>query len=104
MNIPETAYEHHFKVPVYRDSDILLRYEEHIYGTFIHCDVTKWSPQVKRKLLRVLDVLFSFHGGPVYALHDSNDRKHEKFLKLCGFRQLKSLPNDKEIWIWSNYG
>jgi hypothetical protein len=104
MSIPEIAYEHRFKVPVYRDNDILLRYEEHVQGTFIHCDVKQWNPQVKRKLSEVWGVLSSFHGGPVYALHDSFDRKHEKFLKLFGFRPLKVLPNDKEIWIWSNNG
>lgn len=104
MDIPDIAYEHRFKVPVYRDNDILLRYEEHLSGTFIHCDITNWSKSVKERLSDVWFVLSSFHGGPIYALHDIHDRKHEKFLKLFGFCRLKGLPDDKEIWIWSNNG
>jgi hypothetical protein len=104
MDIPETAYEHHFKVPVYRDNEILLRYEEHIYGTFIHCDITSWSKTVRERLSTVWGVLSGFHGGPIYALHDIHDRKHEKFLNLFGFKRLQALPNSKEIWIWSKNG
>lgn len=104
MDIPETAYEHRFKVPVYRDNDILLRYEEHLSGTFIHCDIKHWSKAVKERLCSVWGVLSSFHGGPVYALHDSNDRKHEKFLKMFGFKPFERLSETKELWIWSNNG
>lgn len=104
MNIPEIAYEHRFKVPVYQDDDILLRYEEHLSGTFIHCDIKKWSKSVKERLCFVWAVLSVFHGGPVYALHDSTDRKHEKFLKLFEFRPYQRLSQDKELWIWSKNG
>lgn len=104
MDIPEFAYEHYFKVPVYQDNDFVLKYEEHEQGTFIHCDVFNWNKTVKSKLANVWGVLSNFHGGPIYALHDIHDRKHEKFLIMFGFSVLRPLPDNKEIWIWSKHG
>lgn len=104
MDIPEIAFEHHFKVPVYRGKDFVVKFEEHLSGTFIHCDVFTYSRSVKAKMLRVWRLLRALHGGPIYALHDSKDRKHEKFLMLFGFERLQVLPDHQELWIWSNNG
>ena len=104
MDIPEFAYEHYFKVPVFQSKDFRVRFEEHQTGTFIHCDVYNWNKAVRNRILEVWDVLSTFHGGPIYALHDIHDRKHEKFLVMFGFDVLRPLPFDKEIWIWSKNG
>ena len=104
MDIPEFAFEHYFKVPVYRSPDFVVLFEEHEHGTFIHCEAKNWNKTVRNKMLEVWGVLSTFHGGPIYALHDVHDRKHEKFLKLFGFVVLRPLPQDKGIWIWSKNG
>jgi hypothetical protein len=101
MNIPEVAHEHKFKVPVVKTKDYVISFEEHeTQGTFIHCDVYGWSKSVFMALQIDFARLCRLHGGPIHALHDSNDRKHEKFLKLFGFAKAKDL-GDQELWIWS---
>ena len=102
MSIPEVAHEHKLKVPVVRRKDYVISLEEHIeQGTFIHCDVQSWSKAVFIALQTDFARLCRLHGGPIHALHDSTDRKHEKFLKLYGFAKVKDLGDGQEIWIWS---
>lgn len=103
MGIPEVAYEHHLKVPVCKRKDFLVRLEEHLNGTFIHCDVFNYNKVVRNELLEVWKVISWLHGGPIYALHDVSDLKHKKFLNLFGFTQLLRLSEDQEIWIWSKH-
>jgi hypothetical protein len=100
--IPEIAHEHFLKVPVCRRKDFEILFEEHIKGTFVHCNVTTYNASVKRELLECWDIVSYLHGGPIYALHDFSDRKHEKFLKMFGFSYFKTLPNLQQIWIWRN--
>lgn len=101
MHIPEVAYEHKFKVPVVKTKDYVISFEEHeTQGTFIHCDVYGWSKSVFMALQIDFTRLCRLHGGPIHALHDSNDRKHEKFLRLFGFVKAEDL-GDQELWIWS---
>lgn len=104
MTIPEIAFEHYFKVPVCKTEDYVIKFEEHIKGTFVHCNVFKWNKTVKSRLSEDWKVIATKHGGPIYALHDVSDQKHEKFLKLFGFTKLIELPDLKEIWIWSKHG
>lgn len=101
---PEVVHDHYLKVPVCKTEHYVIRFEEHLKGTFVHCDVFQWNKTIKENLQKSWDSVTSSHGGPIYALHDSHDRKHEKFLKLFGFKRLKHLPDFKEIWIWSNNG
>lgn len=101
----EEIYDNHYlKVPVCKTKDYVIKFEEHIQGTFVHCDVFTWNKTVKENLLKSWDTVTSSHGGPIYALHDSHDRKHEKFLNLFGFVKHLILPDTREIWIWSNHG
>ena len=102
MNIPEVVYGHRLKVPVVRTKDYVIRFEEHeTQGTFIHCDLYNWSKDIAINLGVAFTLIRNLHGGPIHALHDSNDRKHEKFLRLYGFTKEKDLENSKELWIWS---
>lgn len=101
--IPEVFKEHYFKVPVVNTPEYTIKFEEHYtQGTFIHCDVRKWSKSVCADLQQAFAVLTILHGGPIHALHDSRDRKHEKFLKLFGFAKAKDLADSQELWIWRN--
>lgn len=101
MPIPEVAHEHKFKVPVVKTKDYVISFEEHeTQGTFIHCNVYGWSKSVFTALQIDFACLCKLHGGPIHALHDSNDRKHKKFLELFGFVKAEDL-GDQELWIWS---
>lgn len=101
MNTPEVANEHKLKVPVVRRQDYVICFEEHIErGTFIHCDVSKWTKETALSLAIDFTRLSRLHGGPIHALHDSRDRKHEKFLKFYGFTKHEELGDHQEIWIW----
>lgn len=100
--IPEVAYEHYFKVPVIKTKDYVVLLEQHVdVGTLIHCDMYRWSKEIAKRFLRDLNILYQLHGGPIHALHDSKDRKHEKFIKLCGFTKARDLGDHQELWIWS---
>lgn len=98
--VPEIAYEHFLKVPVCRRENFEILFEQHVSGTFVHCNVKKYNSTVKRELQDCWRQVTELHGGPIYALHDLPDHKHRKFLCLFGFRHLKSLPGLKELWIW----
>lgn len=104
MIIPEVAYEHFFKVPVCIREEYTIMLEQHVSGTFAHCDVFKWNKTIKSRFLADWNTVTATHGGPIYALHDFHDRKHKKWLEMCGFKRHRILPRLKEIWIWSNNG
>lgn len=97
---PEVVHEHFLKVPVANNANFTIYFEQHVKGTFIHCDVSKYNSTVKREIMQAWSSIKELHGGPIYALHDFTDRKHEKFLKMFGFRRHQVQPNLKEIWIW----
>jgi hypothetical protein len=101
---PEVVHEHYLKVPVCKTEHYIIKFEEHINGTFAHCDVFKWNKTIKESFNKSWNSVAASHGGPIYALHDFHDRKHQKFLQLCGFKRFKQLPGLKEIWIWSKNG
>lgn len=101
---PEIVNEHHLKVPVVQRKDYVIRFEEHLQGTFIHCDVHRWTKTTAQSLACDFKLLCDLHGGPIHALHDSRDRKHEKFLKFYGFEVLKPHEETQEVWIWRNNG
>jgi hypothetical protein len=102
--IPEVVHEHYLKVPVCVTEDYVIKFEQHLQGTFVHCDVFNWNKSIKEKLQVSWDTVANTHGGPIHALHDLHDQKHQKFLVMFGFKRLKHLPDFKEIWIWSKNG
>lgn len=100
----EIVNEHYLKVPVVQRMDYDIKLEEHLQGTFIHCDVRSWTPATAKALAADFKLLCELHGGPIHALHDFRDRKHEKFLKFYGFEILKPHDEFLEVWIWRNNG
>jgi hypothetical protein len=98
--IPEVVHEHFLKVPVVQREDFEILLEQHVSGTFVHCNVKNYNATVKREIQRCWKILTELHGGPIYALHDLPDHKHRKFLCLFGFKRHQVLPNLKELWIW----
>jgi hypothetical protein len=46
---------------------------------------------VKKDLLGDLRKLFEIHRSEIYAIHEIDDVKHEKFLGIVGFKYLKDF-------------
>lgn len=95
--------DHQLIVPVVRRADYVLSLEQvNKDHTFIHCDVLRWSPVVKRQLLADWQVLKDLVGAPIFALHVVGDSKHHKFLRLFGFHHVLSytdaFEDDLEIY------
>jgi hypothetical protein len=86
MMIPEIVYEHYLKVPVIKRKHFTVWFEEHIFGTFIHCTVTKYSARIKQELQDTIGQVCRLHGGPIYVYHDLTNRRLEKFMKMFGFK------------------
>lgn len=73
-------------------TDNYVVYLEDDHGfTFIHCDCDRWSKNVKNELLSDLNVLFDALKREVYAIHEIDDVKHRKFLRICGFDYFKDF-------------
>lgn len=93
------------KVPVIQNKQFVLYLEDYNGSLFIHCDIfVKWSKEVKQNLKSWFNKLTSVHGKELYALHDPEDKKHEKFLRMFDFSYLHSTTgtdgNKYDIYIW----
>lgn len=104
MSIPEIAYEHYFKVPVCKRPEYTISFEEHINGTFAHCDVFRWNRTVRNSLLKDWNEVAEKHGGPLFVFKEQTNEKLSKFIALFGFIKLLDIPKDQEIWVWSKNG
>ena len=85
--------EHQLKVPTVRRPAYTLYLEQANRDlTFIHCDIHgKWTSKVKKALQNDWTLLKFLHGGPLFALHDPEDHKHAKFLRLFGLRKVEQF-------------
>jgi hypothetical protein len=93
------------KTPVVSTKEYIIYLEEDQGFTFIHCDVlVSWSKKVKRHLKQSFDNLTKKVSKVLYALHEPNDKKHEKFLKMFGFTYLKHIigldGKGYDIYVW----
>lgn len=90
------------KVPVVRSHEFNIYYEQINGLTFVHCDVFKWNKTVKEHLMIDIEIICELHKGPMYAYHIVGDRKHEKFLRMVGFKPLSKGYNKelKQIEIY----
>ena len=79
------------KIPVIYNKDYTVYFENDYKFTFIHCDCIRWTKSVKQDLLSDLKKLFEIHRSEVYAIHEIDDEKHKKFLKIVGFKYLKDF-------------
>ena len=80
--------DHQLIVPVVQREAYTLSLErgtkEH---TFVHCTVHgKWTKATKRQLQHDFDILRWLHRDPLYTIFNPEDRKHEKFISMFGFR------------------
>ena len=73
------------KTPVAYNHNYILYFDYFDGQTFIHCDCFKWNKKVRLELQQDVSTLVSLHKKPILALHDIEDIKHRKFLKLMKF-------------------
>lgn len=79
------------KTPVVVKNDYVVYFEDDCGFTFIHCDCMRWSKSVRKELKVDLDCLFKSYNKDVYAIHEIDDAKHEKFVGIFGFDYLKDF-------------
>ena len=73
------------KTPVIYSQYYVVYLEFFDENTFIHCDCSRWNKEIKISLQKDIDILVGIHKKPILALHDQEDIKHRKFLKLMKF-------------------
>lgn len=93
------------KFPVVNRQDYIIYLEDDNGVVFIHCDVlTKWTKEVKKNLLVDFKLLTEMWNSDLFALHQPQDKKHKKFLKMFGFNYFESIKgldnNDYDVYIW----
>lgn len=78
---------HSLKVPVVIQKAYTIYFERSQGHTFGHCDIhVPWTSQVKQDLAVAFKALCVLHSEKIYAQHSPEDTKHEKFLKMFGFK------------------
>jgi len=85
MKIPVIQREHY---TVYYEG---LQLPDGDVSVFVHCDVHKWSPSIKRALIKDFNTLTSLRNADVYC--DRHSGKQEKFIRIFGFEYSYSVPD-----------
>jgi hypothetical protein len=71
-----------------------------------HCDVHKWTKETKPVILKQIKELASKQTLPIFVVHDGKDKKHLKWITMCGFVFSGFSTNDygeeEYMYIWSN--
>jgi len=93
------------KRPVLERPNYTIYFERTPYGDlFIHCDFFgKWTKATKKEFLEELFALLSLVGEPIYAMPYKQNKKMQKFLKMCRFKELTSVQAEEyklAVYIW----
>jgi hypothetical protein len=82
-----------FKVPAVQRQEYTIYLQSLEGATWAHCDVRKWTPEVRKKFTADANALYALHGGPMYAMNEpAGCEKHRKFLRLMGFELFREVP------------
>jgi hypothetical protein len=73
-------------VAVCKDYTLFFEYDKGF--CFIHCDCTRWTNTVRKRMLKDL---VNIQKQDIYAIHEILDKKHAKFLELFKFKFLKDF-------------
>lgn len=93
------------KKPVLERPNYTIYFERTPYGDlFIHCDFFgKWNKETKKEFLEELFALLSLVGEPIYAMPYKQNKKMQKFLKMCKFKEVTNLTVEEyklAVYIW----
>ena len=81
-----TSLENDRKAPVVQRADYTVWFEWALGRTWVHCDVRRWTPAVRRALAADFEMAARLHGGPLYAMAEAEHEKRHKFNTAFGFR------------------
>lgn len=84
---------------VWYEAVVIESLELPVTKIFIHCEVYRWTPTVKKALKKDFRLLRSLTVMPIFAMHNYGDRKHFKFLDMFGFQYLADGPDNKIIYV-----
>ena len=91
------------KTPVVQRPDYIMYLEYALDMFWLHTDVFRWTPEVKKDYVRDLDVLQDLLSVPIYGMVDNP--KLGKFGKTIGFKFLSIYKgidgNDYEVYTRS---
>jgi len=93
------------KVPVIEGDGFVVSLEVHRGNTFIHCDVHKkrYNRKMRSDLIAASDLLLQQRKSPLFALHETGDTKHSKFLTLMKFTFSQTIlcldGKERELYI-----
>ena len=91
------------RVPVVVEDDYTIKLQPHIsedgiHMMFVHCDVTsKWTKSIKKKLQFTFKELAKKMKTPLYANCKADDHKHQKFIKMFGFKHQSLVQNPQSL-------
>lgn len=88
------------KIPVVKTQDFTIYLEPYQGHTFIHCDVYHWTKTVKKALKTAFKSVLRIAPEP-FALVTPEDKKHQKFVTLFGFKPYSMMNN---YMVWRHYG
>lgn len=92
------------KTPVVIQPAYTIYFERFADRTWIHMDVHKWTPEIKKELVQVQSLLQMMHSEPFYCLSDNP--KLEKFAQSIGYEYLETLHCDdgidRPMWRYTN--
>ena len=90
-----------YKLPIIITDDYIVFMEPNKSGPIVHCDIkSKWTQELKMQLKYDWYQLRELQGfNPMYALHyEDQGNKHIKFLKMMGFKYLKTISGQRQVW------
>lgn len=90
-----------FRIPVIQTKQYRVMLQglmiNDVQYTFVHCDVLEPSVSSIRNLLLDWNTFVDLHNGPLLALSELGDEKHQHFLELFKFKYLQDLKGSDDV-------
>jgi len=89
-------------IPVLLHKDYSIYFDYTSYGIVAHIDYHNWNKEVYKTSIPEIKKLARKQTKPIYVeIYDSNDKKHLKFIKLCGFEPSEFITEEgNEMYVW----
>jgi hypothetical protein len=89
-------------IPVHLDKDWSIYFDYTDQGIFCHIDFHRWSKEVLKKVMPVIDKLAGRQTLPVYVeVYDREDIKYKKFITRVGFVRSQYITEEgNDVYIW----
>jgi hypothetical protein len=71
-----------------------------------HCDVHQWNKRSKPIIINQIKELAKKQTLPIFVVHDGKDKKHLKWITMCGFVysgfSTHAWEKEEYMYIWRN--